>query len=643
MKKLFLLLTISSIGLSANAQFAQRKASPIAPNTKRTVNLFVPLENEAKHTAARTTATAFYTQTFAGGLPGTWSTGIISGLGTWRYATAAATSTYTLGALNSTTASNGWMLFNADSLSTAGGPTSVPSGYLQSESINCSAHTTVRLNFQELYRKFYDSCVVWVSTTPTFTSYTRYSIGVNDALSVNTSTANPQTVHVNISSAAASQASVYIRFIYYGHAGGSYSWMIDDVNLSELDPHDVSVSSSFLYQPEATAYNSTIFSTPLEFVDTVYPVTFLSNLGSSVETNVAVGAQIYNGATSVYTQTTTYPSLPVNALDTLIQFAAGYKPTAIGTYAAPMGTTVTGDADLTNNVDTVKFSVTDTTWMVNQGTIKGGLYIHRASPALSYMQGARFDVPSSATADTVSGFGVAFNSLSAATGTGEVTVQLYSAQQSSTNWTYVGTSVIKHLTAADISTSTSTVWAYFPIDAAASGGISQFILTPGTTYAAVVQIKNVTTDLIVLATSAPNATGYSGYFGQSDSSLNDGGNATFGASNVATGGSTVPLVRMYFGPRSLVGVNDVNKSLLSTQALPNPASTEVKINFTQAAPVDATVTITNMVGQVVASQTVSATTNGSATFNTAHLASGMYLYNVIANGERTTGRLTIAH
>ena len=618
MKKLSLLILSCSIASAAFAQFSKH-SGVVTPPSRRTVNTFVPLQNApAKHTAAKTTAATFYTQTFAGGLPGTWSTGVISGPGTWHYTTVASTSAYHLAALASTTAANGWMIFDSDSLGSIGGAT--PAGYLQSEVINCSAHPSVRLNFQELYRSFYDSCFIWVSTSPTFASHTTYPVYANNNLSTNTSTTNPQTVHINISSAAASQATVYIRFVYYGDAGGSYSWNVDDISLSELDPHDAGISGSFLFGPQATAFSTSIFSTPLAFVDSVFPVTLLTNYGSNAETNVSVTAQIFNGASSVYSQS----------------------------YTAAFGVTVGSDADLTNNIDSVKFSVTDTTWMVNSGLITGGLYVHRASPALSYMQGARFDVPTGAVGDTISGFGVAFSSSSAPTGAGTVSVQLFSATQSggtNTGWTYEATSIAKSLTTADYSTSTSTVWADFRSDPVASGGWGQLVVTADKTYAAVIQINGVTSDLVVLETTAPNATGYCGYFGQEDTTQNTGGTSDFGfGGSIATGNpSSVPMVRLYFGPHSTVGINDVSVAGIATSAYPNPAGNELSVSFNLAVSADVTVSLVNTLGQVVATQTVSNTSKGSAAFNTSKLANGVYSYTVMANGGRSTGRVVVAH
>lgn len=641
MKKLFLLLSIGSIGLAANAQ-VMRHNSAAKPNLRKMVDLSGPVTpSTAPHAAHKGTSVAFYTQTFAGGLPGSWSTGSFGG-GTWHYTTVASTSAYHLAALASTTAANGWMIFDSDSLGAA--CSCAPGGYLQSEAINCSSHPTVRLDFQELYRSFYDSTVIWVSTSPTFATYTRYPIGVNSSLATNSSTANPQTVHVNITSAAAGMANVYVRFVYYGYGGGSYSWNIDDVALAELDPHDISISKSFAWEPVGV-YGSSIFNTPLNYVDSIYPVTQLSNLGANPEAAIPVTATIYQGSTSVYSHTMNY-TIPVNGEDSLLQFAPGYLPNAVGSYTMPFSATLAGDADITNNVDTVKFNVTDTIWSVYSGNLSGSYYLYRSASSgtpLSYMQGARFDVPMNSAPDTVTGFSVAFSSESVPTNSGgKVSVMLYSLKSGDAGWTYQGSSVARGLTTADYSTASAVNWAYFPIDMVGSGGITHFILDTNTSYAAVIQVNGLSTDLLVLATVGPNATGFAGYFGQGDSSQNTGDFNDFG-STVATGLTSVPLIRMHFGNAAKLGVSNVNQGVIAAVAVPNPASSEVKINFTQVNAADVVVNLTNTVGQVVATKSVKGVTNGSATFNTAALPAGVYFYTVNANGARSTGRLVVAH
>jgi len=76
----------------------------------------------------------------------------------------------------------------------------------------------------------------------------------------------------------------------------------------------------------------------------------------------------------------------------------------------------------------------------------------------------------------------------------------------------------------------------------------------------------------------------------------------------------------------------------SVKAYPNPATDQLNVTCSYSTPVS--VTLTNMVGQVVATQN---TTNGKAVFNTADLPSGVYIYSLQANGERATGRVAISH
>lgn len=494
--------------------------------------------------------TPFVTENFSSGafsgtgLPTGWSAGTFSGFSTWHWTNTASSSTYSIGAIASPTASNGWMIFDADASTTGG---STPSGWMQSAQYDCSAHPNVRLSFANYYRSFFDSCFIWVSTSPSFAAgtYTSYPVLLNNNLFTNQFTANPSTVNINISAVAGSSPSVYIRYVYYGNAGGGYSWLVDDMSLSDMNPHDVSISKSFLFEANSSAYNSSIFSTPLAFVDTVFPVTFLSNEGSSAEATVPVSAQIFLGATSVFNQTVNFSGLASPGIDSLVEFN-GYKPTAVGSYSCVFNASVTGDANLADNNDTTLFNVTDTTWMVNAGFINNQYISYNPSTFTARMNGARFDVPSTSTGDTVTGFGVSFGAASSPTSFGAgVSVQLYSTDQFSSNWTYVGTSVAKPISSSDISSS-SIVWAYFPADNLGSGGVGSFILQPGKSYAAVVQLDGVSTLLTINATDAPNATGYSGYFGQSDASFNDG-SISFG-STIATGmPAAVPMVRMYFG------------------------------------------------------------------------------------------------
>jgi len=84
-------------------------------------------------------------------------------------------------------------------------------------------------------------------------------------------------------------------------------------------------------------------------------------------------------------------------------------------------------------------------------------------------------------------------------------------------------------------------------------------------------------------------------------------------------------------------------SVKSVTAVPNPATSQVNIKFSMNNAADVKVSVANTMGQVVASQNINNATEGNATFSTANLANGVYIYTLEANGQRQTGRFVVAH
>lgn len=94
-----------------------------------------------------------------------------------------------------------------------------------------------------------------------------------------------------------------------------------------------------------------------------------------------------------------------------------------------------------------------------------------------------------------------------------------------------------------------------------------------------------------------------------------------------------------------LNVNDVNaNAAVKVSAYPNPAADEVNIKFSLNSSADAIVSLTNAVGQTVATQVVkNAGAESKVTFNTSNLATGVYFYSVEVNGQRNSGRIAVAH
>jgi len=81
-------------------------------------------------------------------------------------------------------------------------------------------------------------------------------------------------------------------------------------------------------------------------------------------------------------------------------------------------------------------------------------------------------------------------------------------------------------------------------------------------------------------------------------------------------------------------------------AYPNPSNTELNVPFTLLEKANVTVSLSNLVGQVIATKNMGSLHAGqkaTATFNTGNLAAGIYLYTVEADGQRVTNRFTVAH
>ena len=109
-------------------------------------------------------------------------------------------------------------------------------------------------------------------------------------------------------------------------------------------------------------------------------------------------------------------------------------------------------------------------------------------------------------------------------------------------------------------------------------------------------------------------------------------------------GFEVPYMMFYLGyPGTITtGVSNIINAE-SVKASPNPTSNVVNISFSLTTNADVTATLTNMTGQVVATQTVANATKGTVQFSTAALPSGVYFYTLNANGQHTTGKIAVAH
>ena len=92
----------------------------------------------------------------------------------------------------------------------------------------------------------------------------------------------------------------------------------------------------------------------------------------------------------------------------------------------------------------------------------------------------------------------------------------------------------------------------------------------------------------------------------------------------------------------VVGVNEVAKNISNVQVYPNPANSEATINFTMEKAANVDIQITNILGQTVYSTRIEAAAGANTTtIDVASYKAGMYFYTMIANGQKTTGKISV--
>jgi hypothetical protein len=587
-------------------------------------------------------ATPFVTDDMGSGtsttLPTGWSTTATFG---WNHRTTAYTSGFSIGTIASTTASNGWLGYNSDSIGAVNG-LSTFTGWVQ-KTFNCTGHSSVALLFQTNFVKFQDSCVVKVSTNGG-TSWTTYPISETNSLANNAGTADPANILINITGAAANQAAVIVRFENTcWSAGGAYNWLIDDLGLAELDPIDTKLDKAGFSQFTATNDDFQFRSLPLSQMDSIFPFVFYSNVGANSTTNVTADIKIYKAAANVGNTTAVQPSLPTGAIDSGRYANAGYLPTGISPYTISYNLNQAGDANVNNNMDTVRFDITDSLYGLNDGFIEGSYILFAkpsgSTPSRAFGIGNMFTV---AVEDTINGALVAYTT-STEPGA-KVKAGIYKFDATASAWSFVMGSNVNTLTAANISTTGNIVWSRIAFPYTDLGGGLLNILTPGQ-YAVIVEAHEGVATNKTANIYASGDLNVINTFGAADT---NGGDFAFGANGLPFGLTSTPLVAALFGHSNLefpTSVTDIANSNFAISASPNPSNGIV--TFAINSKVDAAnalLTVTSVTGQILRTVElgkIRANNEVKTTLDLSDLPTGNYFYVIQAGKDLISNKFTV--
>lgn len=350
MKKNYALLSglilASSLGFAQDFSKFSNDEAKVKLSEEVASSNFVVGPKERKATA-KVPGTVLYSEDFAGQIPAGWTvTNQAGNSNNWIWANSAPGGQYssTTAALNSTTASNGFMSLPSDLYNTpfpAGGPVGMDV-WFSSPAITIPSTPSVLLQWEQSSRyccSGADELVVEVSIDNiNWTTYDAIN-GRGANTGVPSPTSDPaEQMSINVSGQLANQTTAYIRFRQTGAT--HYYWMIDDVALVE-GAADAMELSDFNINFSDTTYNPVLSIVPQLALS---PLTFTGvsvNAGSNTQTGVGLEVEIvqdstYAGAPGVGTVSilTTMLGIPVPSLQRDTMVALTYNNTGDGSYRA---------------------------------------------------------------------------------------------------------------------------------------------------------------------------------------------------------------------------------------------------------------------------------------------------------------------
>ena len=570
-----------------------------------------------------------------------------------------------IGALASTTASDGWMIFDCDFYNTP-----IASGYqdtegaLVSPSLDFTDNASVIVSWESYFRYCcfpYAPVYLEVGTTEDgVTSWTTFDAHGSFIESANSASANPLPVSMDVSCVAANMDSVNLRFAYRqapetGTAYSHYYWGIDDVLVTSNDVvNDIEITQ---------VTNGDVFSvweyrlTPLEQAIAsanggMVAGVMYRNVGTENQTNVEVLVEVLDDAGAVVNSTTALidtvytfanaSTCPANTQDTLY-VNTNWEPSVVGDYGLRITmTSEQEDASPANNVLAKDVLYTDDMYGHDDVSVLDAELRPRESDDISDFfdptgYGSFFTCPNPGS--VAYGVAVRFGPNSGLTIAGdeddlEFETRLYTLDGSAgitdspfdaAYWVY------------DVAWSnpagTSEIETYLEFDDPIDLETWEIGVGGNYYFAAVMDEFGSATELTVLAQANSDSDNSTGNFNQTGA-----GDFVWFTSQTAT-----PAVRLITSEREAIELLAANHGIRLEQNMPNPALGTTTIRFELGQSHDVELEVRDAMGRLVTSNDMGTLGAGSHTWdlNLSGWASGMYTYTLKADGLRTTKKLTV--
>jgi hypothetical protein len=506
----------------------------------------------------------------------------------------------------SPTAANGFLFVNSDANNTGDmDGTPIITTATNVGTIDCSAHSVVKLKYNHNFRWWHDTRGVRVSGDNGAT-WTEFLISDEvDYFTPNQNSANPEVTIIDVSSIAAGSSQVKVQFYYDDNDYWGWYWAVDDVELYVPEANDLKLNGVLWGSTGFWAERLSYYQVPTSQITAIEFSGLVENIGAQNQTGA-----IFTLTTGAFSSASSPLPVNVGSIDTLNCTTSLTPPTTIMNHALSGAVTmalVDGDAsnNALNNFATV--AVNQYVYSRDNGTALNGSF----NGGMGFEVGNIFDI----FANTTIGGGSVYINGAAEVGT-EMYLKLYSIDPATGDFLYVDETGPYVLTTNDIDAEVtlSFLGGNYPLNAGES-----YLLVAGSNGDG-----GATNDLVV-GTAGPAAVQTCYYYDMTD--------LTWYYT------TSQPMVRMNFDPA--LGMKDAANNF-GLEIAPNPATEATSVTFNVKNTSDVIINVIDMAGKVVATQTLSGVNGTQAVeINTSALNSGMYTVNVNANGTSVSKKLAV--
>ncbi len=507
-----------------------------------------------------------------------------------------------------TTASNGFAFFNGVQYLIAGTVTPQDT-WVTSDTIDLSLYPLnyITLSFNQRFRHLnFDSTLVEISEDG---GQTWVSYALNEGIVTN----DPAIQNTVLKSIPVNQSALTrIRFRWKSDSsdsqfGSGYGWIVDDVKLIEPYLDEVSISKTFT-NDVINSYD--YYSTPLTQVSPMIYGAIVENLGAAPVSKY-IKFEVTRAATSVYLDSMMVNLAP-GQLDT-VWTVNSYTPDQIGTYALTVNFQDQGVQ--TNNSLSDEFKVTDNIYGHNYPTSGSTTFGFNTVDATVGMG----NIYQCIANQQLNGIQVLFGA--GTTANTETQIELYEVVTTIQDPNNVFIIDAFYTIPATVNTTT-------PTDIVFSSPVT---LEAGKLYLIIVKCFQTATDKIKFKSTS-----------KGNDDLSTVGYGPFGAGNAVNyyvGWATAPYISLNFDPT--LSITEANSEINEVAIYPNPVTTDVTVSFDLATSADSKITLSDVSGKTISTNTFNNLTNGnnSVIIQTATLVAGIYYVTLEANGSVVTKKL----